>query len=298
MSAVTHLASVVENGADPIELRLREVLDQRDPVAFGPVREIALAKSKRLRCGLAQVIARALDLDEPVAIDIGVAVEIVHTFTLVHDDLEDGAVMRRGCPAVHVLHGAPIAINVGDGLHALAWSIITALDVPARRTLEVAKLFGATLERVVAGQARDLVWTRDRAPGLRLEQYIEMVRGKSGALLGFSAAAPAVALGRGDADRLYAFGEDLGIALQILDDVASVRGDADVLGKPVGADANGVASAPALVGVTRSVELAAMHVARACDALDAADLPSSREARRFAETMHACLLESAGVRGH
>jgi farnesyl diphosphate synthase len=294
VSLATNLASVAED-EDPIESRLREVLEQRDPVAFGPVLEIALARSKRLRCGVAQVIARAVDLDEHVALDIEVAVEIVHTFTLVHDDLEDGALMRRGRPAVHVVHGAPIAINVGDGLHALAWSLITGLDVPARRALEVAKLFGITLERVVAGQARDLVWTRDNtAP--RFEQYIAMVRGKSGALLGFAAAAPAVALGRREADRLYAFGEELGIALQILDDVASVRGDADVLGKPVGAD--GCASAPALVGVTRSVELAALHVERACDALDAANLPTAREARRFAETMHACLLERAGVKGH
>jgi geranylgeranyl pyrophosphate synthase len=297
MNAAVSWASNTSEDSDPVERRMREVLTRRDYIAFAPVHEIALAKSKRLRSGLAQIIARAIDLPERIAIDIAVAVEIVHTFTLVHDDLEDGATTRRGCPAVHVVHGAPIAINVGDALHALAWSIITALDAPPRHTLQVAKLFGVTLDRVVAGQARDLVWTRDCPSGLRLDQYIEMVRGKSGALLGFAAAAPAVAHGHAGADRLYAFGEELGIALQLLDDVAGVQGDASILGKPVGADANGFASAPMLVGVARSVELAARHVRRACEELYAANLPSPVEARLFAETMHDCLLDRAGVKG-
>lgn len=297
MIAVANLVSEAVEDLDSVEHRLQELLTGRDEVAFGPVHDIALAKSKRLRSGLAQIIARAVDLPDRATIDIATAVEIVHTFTLVHDDLEDGAITRRGCPAVHVMHGAPIAINVGDALHALAWSIITGLDAPPRRTLEVAQLFGHTLERVVAGQARDLVWTRDRPSGLGLDQYIEMVRGKSGALLGFSAAAPAMLHGHGGAGRLYTFGEELGIALQILDDVAGVRGDAAILGKPVGADANGFASAPALVGIPRSVELAAWHVDRACQQLDAANLPSAIEARLFAQSMHSCLLDRAGVQG-
>jgi len=297
MNAAVSWTTDTSEESEPVDRRFREVLTRRDHVAFAPVQEIALAKSKRLRSGLAQIIARAVDLPDRVAIDIAVAVEIVHTFTLVHDDLEDGTTTRRGCPAVHVIHGAPIAINVGDALHALAWSIITKLDTPPRRTLEIAQLFGLTLERVVAGQARDLVWTRDRPAGLRLEQYIDMVRGKSGALLGFSAAAPAVALGHTGADRLYAFGEELGIALQVLDDVAGVRGDPSILGKPVGQDANGFASAPALVGIPRSIELAAHHVDRACRELEVANLPRPLEARLFTEAMHACLLDRAGVRG-
>lgn len=295
IAAVSWLNDTSED-SDPVERRMREVLTQRDPIAFAPVHEIALSKSKRLRSGLAQIIARAIDLPDRVAVDIAVAIEIVHTFTLVHDDLEDGATTRRGCSAVHVAHGAPIAINVGDALHALAWSIITALDEPPQRTLQVAKLFGVTLDRVVAGQARDLVWTRDRPSGLHLEQYIEMVRGKSGALLGFSAAAPAVAHGHAGADRLYTFGEELGIALQLLDDVAGVQGDASILGKPVGADANGFASAPMLVGVARSIELAARHVDRALEELYAANVPRPREARLFTKAMHDCLLERAGAK--
>jgi geranylgeranyl pyrophosphate synthase len=296
VTAALSWTSRLEEESEPLERRLRELLTGRDSLTFAPVQAIALAKSKRLRSALTRIVARAVDLSDRVAIELAAAVEIVHTFTLVHDDLEDGATTRRGYPAVHVSDGAPIAINVGDALHALAWSIVTSLDATPRRTLDVAKLFGRTLEHAVAGQARDLIWTRDKPMDLRLADYLDMVRGKSGALLGFAAAAPAVLTGHGGADRLYAFGEELGVALQILDDVASIRGDARVLGKPIGVDANGFASAPALLGLPRSIELAQHHIARACEELDAAALPRPLEAQLFAQTMHACLLDHAGVK--
>lgn len=289
------LETSLHEASDPLEQRLRELLSGRDSLTFAPVQAIALAKSKRLRSALARISARAVALPERVAIELAAAVEIVHTFTLVHDDLEDDATTRRGFPAVHVSEGAPVAINVGDALHALAWTIVTSLDTPPRRTLGVAQLFGRTLEKVVAGQARDLVWTRDKPRDLTLEDYLAMARGKSGALLGFAAAAPAVLMAHSGAYRLYAFGEELGIALQILDDVASIRGDARVLGKPVGAEANGFASAPALIGVACSIELAQQHIARASEELEAAALPHVLEARLFTQTMHACLLDHAGV---
>jgi geranylgeranyl diphosphate synthase type I len=257
---------------------------------------VTLATSKRFRAALALTCARAVELPPRVALEIGVAVELLHTFSLVHDDIEDGAETRRGHPAVHVVDGVPVAINAGDALHALAWTTVLAVDAPPKRTLDVAKMFSYTLDRMVAGQARDLIWTRDHRSDISFDDYIDMVRGKTGALLGFAAAAPAELLGHEGAGRLYMFGEELGIALQLLDDVAGVRGDPNVLGKPVGPETNGVASAPALLaswcddGTERAIELARRRIDLACEHLDAAGVTEPMEIQLFAETMLARLL--------
>lgn len=284
-----------------VEARLREQLRGRDPVSFGPAHAIALAECKRVRAALTLACARAVGAPPRLAVDLAVVIELVHTFSLVHDDIEDGAETRRGCPAVHVAEGTPVAINTGDALHALAWSALVELDAPATRTLAVARLFGVTLDRMVAGQARDLVWTRDRRTDLTLDDYLAMVRGKSGALLGFAAAAPAALVGHPAVERLFAFGEQLGIALQILDDVASLRGDPHALGKPVGASANGAGSAPALLatsgddGTAAAIGLAKRHWDRAIDLLAGRKLVHTDELAMLVRTMLARLLACCGA---
>jgi geranylgeranyl pyrophosphate synthase len=293
--SVTSVAMLEE-----VEARLRDELHVRDHVTFGPVRAIALAKSKRVRAGLTLACARTVGAPARATVELAVAIELVHAFSLVHDDIEDGAEMRRGHPAVHVVEGIPVAINAGDALHALAWSALLAIDAPAARTLEVARLFGITADRMVAGQARDLVWTRDHRSDLAIDDYLAMVRGKTGALLGFAAAAPAGIVGHAAVDALYTFGEQLGVALQILDDVASLRCDSQSLGKPVGASANGVGSAPALLagpaddGTSAAIELAHQHWTRAIEHLRSTELADDNELETHARTMLARLLVACG----
>ncbi|HEY5944368.1 MAG TPA: polyprenyl synthetase family protein [Kofleriaceae bacterium] len=287
---------------EEVEARLREELHFRDHVTFRPVRAIALAKCKRVRATLVLACARAIGTPPKLALELAVAVELVHTFSLVHDDIEDGASTRRGHPTVHVVEGIPVAVNVGDGLHALAWSALLAIDAPAAGTLDVARLFSITLDRMVAGQARDLTWTRDRRNDLLIEEYVAMVRGKTGALLGFAAAAPASLTGHAAVDALYGFGEQLGIALQILDDVASLRSDTQALGKPAGASANGAGSAPALLasatddGTSAAIALAHQHWARALEHLRGTDLAEDEELVAHARTMLARLLAACAAR--
>jgi geranylgeranyl pyrophosphate synthase len=186
-------------------------------------------------------------------------------------------------------------------VHALAWSALLALDAPAPRTLDVARLFSVTLDRMVAGQARDLVWTRDRRSDLTIDDYLAMVRGKTGALLGFAAAAPTGIVGHAGVEPLYAFGEQLGIALQILDDVASLRGDPHALGKPVGPSANGAGSAPALLagaaddGTTAAIALARRHWTRAIELLQSTEVADDEELVALVRTMLARLLAACGA---
>lgn len=261
-----------------LESRFARRLHGCDPLAVGPAIGIACATSKRVRPALVLASADAVKLKLQVALDLAVAVEIVHTFSLVHDDIEDDATVRRGLPAVHVADGIPVALNTGDALHVLAWTSLLALDAPAARTLELARRFGVTLERMVAGQARDLLWTRDSRTDITLDDYLNMVRGKTGALLGFAAAAPAVLAGHAGVGALARFGEELGIAFQILDDVASLRACSSTLGKPAGPAANGVGSAPALLrgagddGTEAAIELARSYRDSARAALDTSPL--------------------------
>jgi geranylgeranyl diphosphate synthase type I len=284
-----------------VDVRLGRALDDRDPFAVAPARAITLAGCKRVRAALALASARAVGAPLRLGVELAAAIELVHAFSLVHDDLEDGAATRRGHPAVHVAEGDAIAINAGDALHAAAWSVILGLDAPAARVVAVARRFGDALERMVAGQASDLVWTRDRRRDLTIAAYLEMVRGKTGALLGFSTAAPAVLVGHPAADRLYLCGEELGVALQVLDDVASIRGDAVRLGKPVGPDANGAGSAPALLatpgddGTDASIDLARRHWERALDLMKGAGLGPAEELETLVKTLLTRLLEHCGA---
>ncbi len=274
-----------------VERRVRELLAGRDQVTFGPVHGIAMAPSKRLRAALALTSARAVQLPERLAIELAAAIEVIHTFSLVHDDIEDGADTRRGQPAVHVIEGVPIAINAGDALHVLAWNVLLRLDAPATRTNEVARWFGVTLERMVAGQARDLLWTRQRRHDLDYAEYEAMVRGKTGALLGFAAAAPAALVGHPGTEHLQQFGEELGISFQLLDDVAGLQGSRESLGKPVGRNTNGAACGPTvLAGTHRAIEFAHQHVARACAHLKMAELVDCSQLEAFARIMLVQLL--------
>jgi geranylgeranyl pyrophosphate synthase len=295
-------------GLGGVEQRLREALDAPDPAALLPARAIALAPCKRVRAAIALAAAAAVDLPAGPAEQLAAAIELVHAFSLVHDDLEDRAALRRGLPAVHVVEGDAIAINSGDALHALAWSALLAIEAPppaptaARRALELARALGAALARMVAGQARDLAWTRDRRVDLTIGDYLAMVRGKTGALLGFSAAGPAVLVGHPAAPTLRAAGESLGIALQILDDVAAVRGDAAALGKPVGPGASGAGSAPALLagprddGTAAAVRLAHRYAAHARARIARAAVPAPAGLAAVLEAALAQLLDRSGAR--
>lgn len=296
MVVAASLANRYTSDIEAVDDRLRELLSGRDRITYAPVHAVTLAPSKRVRAALSLTCARAVDLPSPIAIELAACIELLHTFSLVHDDIEDNAATRRGHPSVHVVEGVPVALNAGDALHALTWSALFALDAPPLRIFALARLFATTLERMVEGQARDLIWTRDERTDLSYQDYLDMVRGKTGALLGFAAAAPAILSGHADPDHLYRFGEELGIALQLLDDVAGVRGCAHRLGKPVGPSTNGVASGPALLGhdgVARAIDLAHDHVDLACEHLEAAGTGDAKGVQVFAEAMLRQLLRQS-----
>ncbi len=161
----------------------------------------------------------------------GVAVELVHNFSLVHDDLIDGDTERRHRPTVWAVWGAASAVLSGDAMLALAQEVL--LEVPAP---EAALLLARTVRELVGGQVADVAFA-DR-DDVGVEECLAMAHGKTGTLLGASTEIGAVLAGApaGARAALRCFGVELGLAFQLVDDLLGIWGDPAVTGKPVLAD--------------------------------------------------------------
>lgn len=247
----------------------------------------AAAGGKRLRGFLVLEGARLHGMTAPQALPAAAAVEALHAYSLVHDDLPamDDDDLRRGLPTVHVKWDEATAILAGDALQTLAFELIAspASVSPERRIALVqglAKASGA--EGMVLGQALDIAAETSAAP-LTLPEITRLQAGKTGALIRFSAEAGAILAGA-DPAPLSAYATALGLAFQIADDILDVTGNAATTGKRVGKDAAaGKATFVSLLGLDGARARAHALVNEACAALspygEAADV--LKEAARF-----------------
>ena len=206
---------------------------------------------KTLRATLALLSAEAVGASPVVALPGAVAVELVHNFSLLHDDVMDGDRERRHRPAAWARFGVGPAICAGDALLALAHEVLVERpgDERQRAALALAKATGA----MIAGQGQDLALERRRDTSVA--QYLSMAAAKTGALLGCSASIGAVLAGAapGSVTALTRFGCRLGLAFQMIDDLLGVWGRPEVTGKPVGTDVKaGKASLPIVVALRSS----------------------------------------------
>lgn len=170
------------------------------------------------------------------AVDLAAAVELTHEFSLIHDDLEDGDVVRRGRPALWRAVGPAQAINAGDALFCIARATLSAAPLDLAVAADVARRYDAACLALSEGQFLDLSF--ESAAAVSPAAYVNMVRGKTGALLGLAAAVGARAAGASPAvaDQMHAFGEATGVAFQMQDDILGLWGEPIVTGKPAGAD--------------------------------------------------------------
>jgi farnesyl diphosphate synthase len=218
------------------------------------VRYAALGGGKRLRPFLLIESARIFDVEETNALDTACALEFIHCYSLVHDDLPamDDDDTRRGRPTVHIAYGEATAILVGDALLTLAFEILSgkaADSDPAIRVELIALLAKAAgWQGMVLGQALDLSAERE---ALGADAVAAMQALKTGALFGFACEAGAV-LGRADGNgrhALKAYAAALGQAFQLADDLLDAEGNAEVAGKAVAKDARrGKATLVGLLG--------------------------------------------------
>lgn len=189
---------------------------------------------KLLRPSLVLFSCEALGGEVERALPLAAALELVHNFSLVHDDIQDGDEIRRGRPTVWKAFGVGQAINCGDALLVLALRLALGADLPEAARLSAQEaLLSATL-RMIEGQVLDLA---GEGKALGVGAYLEMARRKTGALLGCGFALGALAAGRPELRTVsQALGEELGLAFQIKDDLLGIWGDLAKTGKPVGSD--------------------------------------------------------------
>jgi geranylgeranyl diphosphate synthase type I len=227
---------------------------------------------KMLRPSLLLTVGEGYVLREG-ATDAAAALELLHAFSLVHDDIEDGDRQRRHRPTLWALHGVPLALNAGDSLFALAQRtmIDAAAALPRERGLAATRIFIDAGLRMIEGQHDDLSY--EARTSVTRDEYLRMTAGKTGALIGASLALGALFGGapEGDVDTFGAAGEDLGIAFQCVDDALGVWGDPARTGKAAGADAaRGKKSLPAIVAAELGWDAADARVRHEVDAIAAA----------------------------
>ncbi len=173
------------------------------------------------------------------AVPAATAIELIHNFSLIHDDIEDGSDLRRHRPTIWKLWGLPQAVNAGDALFALAGLSsyrLLELGHDASIVLRVQQLLDESCLVLTKGQYLDLSFDVHEANVL--DRYLEMIQNKTASLVAVSAAIGALITGASDntINAYKTFGHHLGLAFQILDDVLGTWGSEDSLGKPVGAD--------------------------------------------------------------
>ena len=164
------------------------------------------------------------------------SVEIIQSFTLIHDDIMDDDQMRRGEPAVHVAFDPDTAILAGDTLYSKAFETMLDTEAPAERSLEAVDRLAATCTRICEGQSLDVNF--ERRETVTTEEYLDMVDRKTAVLYAASAAIPAVLLGAGPevVDSLAAYGRTIGQGFQIQDDILDLTTPSETLGKQRGSD--------------------------------------------------------------
>ncbi len=278
--SVTDLTEAMAEVSACVNATLEQLLpigDAPEGRLFDAMRYAALAGGKRLRPFLVVTTADMFKVAETSALRVAAAVEMLHTYTLVHDDLPamDNDDLRRGLPTCHRQFDEATAILAGDALLTRSFEILAHSDthsdpaVRAELVLEMARAVGAN--GTVGGQMIDLLaetMPMDMIAVTRLQQL------KTGRLIGFSCEAGAI-LGKASRplrSHLLAYAHDLGLAFQIRDDVLDVEGDVCEMGKAVRKDdSHGKATFVSLLGLERARAQAAMLVDQAVTHLDIFD---------------------------
>lgn len=282
--------SRLSEAADAVAQHFDRVLGSFDDLPFVQAMAHATRGGKCLRGFLVLESARLHGISPDRAIWPATAIEALHAYSLVHDDLPcmDDDDLRRGAPTVHVSWDEATAVLAGDALQSLAFELVTHPDVgndSARMELARTLAQAAGARGMVLGQALDIAAETALSP-LTLDQITALQQGKTGALFGWSAMAGPRMAGA-DAAPLAAYSGALGLAFQIADDILDIEGDAATVGKATGKDARaGKATFVSLLGLEEARQRAQDLVQSACDALDVygKDAETLRDAARFAVT--------------
>ena len=197
------------------------------------------AGGKMLRPALCLITAEAVGGQKEHAFKAGAAIELIHTFSLIHDDIMDDDDMRRGMPSVHKVWGEDVAILAGDTLFSKAFEIIINSSPEVTSPVQINQALATVADacvKICEGQAQDMGF-EDRFD-VSEDEYMEMIFKKTGALIAAATKAGAIMGGASQEviDAMYEYGRLIGLAFQIQDDYLDIASDEETLGKPIGSD--------------------------------------------------------------
>ena len=299
MSTVAELLLPVAADLDVLVADLRQLIGARHPILQAAAEHLFAAGGKRLRPGIVLLISRAISPDgllTPRHRRLAEITEMIHTASLVHDDVVDEASTRRGVPTVHSRFNHRVAVLAGDFLFAQASWHLANLD-----NLDVVKLLSRVIMDLADGEVRQGLFRYDT--GQTFEAYIEKSYCKTASLMANSARAAGVLteLAPERLDALYRFGRQLGLAFQVVDDILDFTGSDQQLGKPAASDlAAGYLTAPALYALQERPALAglierefsqegdlqqALDLVRGCEAIPRSRALAEQFAREAGEAL-------------
>jgi geranylgeranyl diphosphate synthase, type II len=226
----------IEYYQDLIESHIRNNPFQGSPAGlYEPVNYLMGLGGKRMRPVLLLMATELFGKPAEEAIEAALAIEVFHNFTLAHDDIMDEAPLRRGQETMHTKFGTNTAILGGDLMLIKAYELLTK-GVPNDLHQDVLQMFSKTAIEICEGQQMDMEF--ETRYDLELDEYIQMIRLKTAVLLGASMYIGAIIGGamKNEAEALYEFAVNLGIAFQIKDDFLDTYGDGDLVGKKIGGD--------------------------------------------------------------
>jgi len=207
---------------------------EHTPTLYDPAQYLLELGGKRIRPVCVLMGNELFGSIDPDAYHVGTAIELFHTFTLVHDDIMDKAPLRRGMPTVHVKYGESTALLAGDVMLTQAYEYLARIK--ADHLHKVLHLFNKTAREVCEGQQLDMDF--EKSVNVRFDDYVNMITLKTSVLLAASLQLGAIlgGAGEGNQQHLYEFGKNLGIAFQVQDDYLDAFGDPEKFGKQPGGD--------------------------------------------------------------
>jgi len=221
---------LVADGLAAVEARMRAGIVAELPAVEGAIDQLLSSGGKRIRPTLVLLTGGLLDADDERTITLAAAAELLHTATLVHDDLIDGSILRRGFPTLNAQLEDGATVLIGDYVFARAAHLAAETE-----SLPLIKKFATTLAVIVNGELNQLFGA---TTGDLRRDYFDRVYAKTGSLFELATESPAL-LAESDRNTVHAmkeFGRQLGVAFQIVDDILDFTGNSDRVGKPVGGD--------------------------------------------------------------
>ncbi|MEB3263085.1 MAG: solanesyl diphosphate synthase [Synechococcus sp.] len=264
MATVAELLQPVEADLDALLADLRSLIGAGHPILQAAAEHLFAAGGKRLRPGIVLLLSRAIDPEGALGSRhrrLAEITEMIHTASLVHDDVVDEAATRRGVATVHSRFNHRVAVLAGDFLFAQASWHLANLD-----DLEVVKLLSRVIMDLADGEVRQGLFRYDT--GQSFETYLEKSYCKTASLIANSARAAGVLAGlpQQRLEDLYRFGRQLGLAFQVVDDILDFTGSDQQLGKPAASDlASGYLTAPALYALEERPALAGLIEREFCE---------------------------------